>query len=423
MAGVLVNCLAVIGASPERFQQLNRFGQRDWESLLPWMDRSGIALPFWARLKSLGAEDIIPRPVSLRLARNLADQRRRVAAMIVEFDSLNRRFERSGIEYAVWKGFSLIPEYCPHADLRPSYDYDYLVSEDARDGALQVLKSAGYVGKPEQGVNHHLTFLPPHATPRFSSVPGGLYSPLLPRKVELHFRLWDQQAFRIPLRVPERPLDGRQRRAWHGLSFHSLGEEDVLLFQSLHTFQHILHNWCRLGWLREIAYFLEGRSRDASFWARFHARLEGNQSLVEIVALVFTLAARLFQAALPAAIKDQLLGAMRGQVSLWVDHYGLRSALHNFSEDKYPLFLYREFVQDDGTWRQLLRNRLLPLHRPHRLPAAMAPAASAPRSDNWVQSRYLVQRLIHHALRGAGYVWESARWEHLRRIRVERSKV
>ena len=105
--------------------------------------------------------------------------------------------------------------------------------------------------------------------------------------------------------------------------------------------------------------------------------LEANEPLTEVVALVISLAARLFHAALPAPIKDQILGAMRGQIALWVNHYGLRSALDNFSENKYALFLYREFVRDEAAWRQIRRTSLLPLHRPNRVAGAAAPATSA----------------------------------------------
>jgi hypothetical protein len=238
--------------------------------------------------------------------------------------------------------------------------------------------------------------------------------------VELHLSPWDDEAFRISLGVPERPLDRKLRRTWQGLSFYSLVEEDAFVFQALHTFQHILHNWCRLGWLLEIAYFLEHRSTDASFWKKLYAHLEANEPLTEVVALVISLAAGLFHAELPAPIKDQMLGAMRGQVSLWVDHYGLRSALDNFSENKYSLFLYREFVRDEAAWRQIRRTRLLPLHRPNRVAETAAPAAFALLPGSWMQGWHVLHRLIHHSVSGAGYVWESARWERLRRLSADR---
>jgi hypothetical protein len=411
----IVGCLRVAGPVERHLENLGKFRPQDWESSLNWLHLSGFALAFWDRLQELGARDAIPRQVGAGLAANLAGQRQRVAAMSGEFDSLNLQFERAGIQYAVWKGFALIPEYCPDACLRPTYDYDYLISEGALDDAQGVLQATGYIRKPDLGAPHSVNFKHSKASSPLAPLPGGLYAAALPRNVELHVKLWDEDAFGIPLRVPSRPLDRRLRRTGQGLSFYSLAEEDAFVFQMLHTFQHILHNWCRLGWLWEIAHFLEHRSTDASFWEKLYGHLEANEPLTNIVALVISLASGIFHAAWPASIKYQILGAMRGQLSLWVHHYGLRSALDNFSENKYSLFLYREFVRDEATWRQIRRTRLLPMHRPSRVAGSAASATSVHLPVSWKQGWYVVQRLIHHSVRGAGYVCESVRWRRLRR--------
>ncbi len=420
LAGELVGCLRIAGPVEENLRSLRNFHSRDWEASLDWLNLSGIALAFWDRLQKLGAEDAVPRPVGARLAANLAQQRRRVAAMTREFNSLNRQFERAGIEYAAWKGFALIPEYCPDACLRPMYDYDYLISEDAWARAQEALEAAGYVRKPDHGTQNEVTFAPPNLPSRLSLSPAGLYATNFPRKVELHRSPWDEATFRIPLRLPERPLDRKVRRVWQGLSFYSLREEDAFVFQALHAFQHILHHWCRLGWLLEIAYFLQRRSRDVAFWKNLSAHLEATGPLMAVVAVVISLAAGLFHATLPAPIQDHIPGAMRGPVALWVEHYGLPSALDNFSENKSALFLYREFVRDEAAWRQIRRSRLLPLHRPNRVAGAVAPATAAMLPGNWKQGWYVVHRLIHHSVSGVGYVWESARWKRLRRLSADR---
>jgi len=420
LAAELTGCLRVAGPVEEHWRALRNFHPRDWETTLDWLNLSGIALAFWDRLQKLGAEDAVPPPVGKSLASNLAQQRQRVAAMTQEFDSLNRQFERAGIEYAAWKGFALIPEYCPDACLRPMYDYDYLISEDAWADAASVLEAAGYVRQPDHGTPIEATFTPPNRPPRVWRLPDGLYAAAFPRKVELHRSAWDEEAFRLPLKVPARPLDRKVRRAWQGLSFYALAEEDALMFQMLHTFQHILHNWCRLGWLLEIAYFLQHRSRDDSFWRNLSARLKGREPLTEVVAVVTSLAAGVFHADLPAPIKDQIPGAMRGPVALWVDRYGLPSALDNFSENKSALFLYREFVRDDAAWRQIRRSRLLPLHRPNRVAEALMPGVAAMLPARWKQGWYVLRRLIHHSVSGVGHLWESTRWKRLRRRNASR---
>lgn len=416
----IIGCLRVAGSVEGHLRSLRNFPKRDWEASVNWLNLSGIALAFWDRLQKLGAEDVVPRQVGAGLAANLADHRLRVAAMRQEFDSLNREFEQRGIEYAALKGFTLIPEYCPDACLRPAYDYDYLISEEGWGRADEVLEAAGYARKPESGAEHSVTFAPSKFPARLSLLQSCLYGASLPRRVELHRRLWDEDAFRIPLKVPEHPLHRKLRRTWQGISFFTLGEEDAFMFQTLHVFQHILHNWCRLRWLLEIAFFLETRSANVLFWKKLYANLEDNEPLREVVALVVLLAGAVFHAPLPAAIKEQSPGAMRGRVSLWVERYGLRSALDNFSENKYALFLYREFIRDEGVWRQVRNIRLLPLHRPNRVAGAVAPPPLARLPASWKQAWYVAHRLIHHAVSGAGYVWESARWEYLRRLSAER---
>jgi hypothetical protein len=416
----IVGCLRVTGSGDANLSALRKFSPRDWETSLEWLHVSGIALTFWNGLQNLGAEDVVPAPVRSGLAANLSGHRARIAAMAREFDSLNRQFERAGIAYAVWKGFALIPEFSPDAYLRPTYDYDYLVSAETHALAERLLLDAGYVRKHHEVATHHLTFALPAQNSDSWTMPESLYAATLPRKVELHERLWFNQAFNIPLQIPERVLDRKVRRTWQGVRFYSLGQEDALLFQVLHAFQHILHNWCRLGWLWEIAHFLKRRSEDASFWTRFYAHLDGNEKLSEIVAMVFRLAAALFHAPLPASAKEGVGGAMRGQVSLWVDQYGLDSALDNFSENKYALFLYREFVRDKATWRKIQRDRLLPLHRPNRVRVAGIASRSNPLPTIWKQGWYVMQRLAHHSVGGAAYLWEFARWQRLRRLHANR---
>ena len=416
----IIGCLRVSGSWEEDLRSLRSVAARDWEGCFDWLHLSGIALAFWNRLQQSGAEDAVPRPVGAALAACLADHIRRIVAMREEFDSLNRRFESAGIEYAAWKGLSLIPEYCPEACLRPSYDYDYLISGEAWEDAQKLLQTAGYACKPDPGTRARLTFAPRLAPPGLSCSPRGLYAENLPRKVELHLSPWDGEALRIRMRVPERPLDRRIRRSWKGSTFYSLGPQDTFVFQVLHAFQHILHDWCRLGWLLDIAYFLENRSTDSSFWQELNASLDDHEPLTEAVALVLSLAARLFQAALPAPIKDQVLRAMEGRLALWVEHYGIRSALGNFSQNKYALFLYREFVRNETDWQEIRRKKLLPLHKPNRLAGSASPASPGFLPGIGAQAEYIMRRLVHHLVTGAGYSWESARWNHWRRLSADR---
>jgi len=416
----IIRCVGFAGSAEERVRPLRGFSRREWESSLDWLNLSGLALTFWNRLQGIGAENDVPAFVSALLAESLSENRRRVDAMMPEFDLLNQRFERAGIEYVVWKGFALVPEYCPDASLRPTYDYDYLIHLGRWNDAREVLEAAGYFPKQEGETGPHLTFVQRRSSLRAAHPASSLYAPTLERKVELHLTPWDEEAFRISLEIPHRPWDRKIRRSWRGITFFSLTPQDTFVYQTVHAFQHILHNWCRLGWLFEIAYYLEHRAADSTFWEDLTQSLGNNSTLREITALVISLASALFGARVPIAVKSKLTGAMRSQVALWLRHYGIRAALDNFSRDKSSLLLYREFVPDESAWKQIRRSRLLPVHRPNRVPGAAAVSRSNLIPQRWTQAWYVMTRLIHHSLRGASYAWESARWSRLRRLSADR---
>jgi hypothetical protein len=107
-------------------------------------------------------------------------------------------------------------------------------------------------------------------------------------------------------------------------------------------------------------------------------------------------------------------------MALWVDHYGLSSALENFSQDKFTLFLYREFVRHEEAWQKIRTSHLLPLHRPPRVAGTATPAICAPFPERGKQLWYSLGRLIHHSMAGAGYAWESAHWERTRGLCTDR---
>ena len=125
--------------------RLASFKTDDWERSFEWLQLSGLALLFWDRLKRSGAENILPRHVGARLARNAANNQVRVGEMWREFVSINERLESAGVSYAALKGFPLVPDYFPDPSLRSFTDYDYLLSYDSIERAGQALESAGYV--------------------------------------------------------------------------------------------------------------------------------------------------------------------------------------------------------------------------------------------------------------------------------------
>jgi hypothetical protein len=412
LAREIVRCLRVSDTPKQHIERIARLDRRGWERTLTWLDLTGLTLLFWNRVKESGNEGAAPPQIRVRLDRNVAAHRLRVAEMAREFDSINRWLEAAGAEHAVLKGFSLIPEYCPDPALRTSYDYDYLVRPESMGETERVLRDAGYVCK--KGYEHRVVYYQPGFASSMPASRDELYSPAFGRTVELHARLWDPDSLKICLIVPEDALGRRALRHWENARFYALGDEDQLLFQVLHTFRHILHNWCRLRWLFEISHFLEYRSQDSAFWERFCERTRGDGRLSQIAGVVFALATGLFGGRIPSFVRDAMSSTSSVSLSLWVQRYGLDSALDNFSANKFSLFLHREFVQDDATWREVRRTRLFPVQWPNRSARASSAKALSHFAAGWKQGLYVARRLVHHVAAAIQYGWEAPRWQRLR---------
>jgi len=389
------------------------FRRRDWDRALEWLDRAGLSLYFWWHQKEIGTDELLPPEVSTRLARNFADNRTRVAFMSQECDLLNRLFEEAGVQYALLKGFAMIPDYCPDASLRTQYDYDYLLSSESLGRADQALRAAGYLRKI-RNEEHPIVYFHSSRHPQAPSTRDDLYSSRLHSSVELHLKLWEADREKIHLTSPEGAISRARERNGQGLRFFALADEDALTFQVLHAFRHILNYWCRLSIFFEIAHFLERRSADLSFWERFRALTRSDRDLSAISGVIFSLAAKLFGATSPILVTGDPAERPPASLDLWVTRYGMDSALDNFSANKFSLFLHREFVPDRSSWEALRRSRLFPL----RLPSRATAVASGKSLSRWAascrQGLYVVQRAVHHLTAAIRYGWESTRWKRLR---------
>lgn len=425
LAREVIGCLRVSGSSRENAERLSTFSLRDWKRTLRWLDEAGLTLLLWRRLKEQGAASVLPAPLSATFERNLCDHRRRIAEMAAEFDDINRIFENAGVEYVALKGFALIPEYCPFASLRTTYDYDYLVRPGELERACRALEASHYCFQP--GSAHQpLVYFHGARPPRSPLSRDDLYSGSFPRTIELHEVLWNPEELKIRLdlrgdffarkrlrHLSSEQLDVECRQPLSEPTFWALCEEDELLFQLLHAFRHILQDWCRLASLLDVAWFVQRRSTDACFWESFLERVRHCPPLREIAGVVLALSTRLFGATLPAAATAEAVRNLRSTVTLWLDRYGLESAVNNFSGNKFSLLLHREFVADVSTWRAIERGRLFPLHRPNRAAEPSTRHLAARLTAAWKQGVYVGQRLHHHVLGAARYRLERPRWERM----------
>lgn len=426
----VVSSLRVSGCTRAHAEQLSTYDLRDWKRGLRWLDEAGLTLLLRQRLKEIGAESVFPDPLSAVFERNARDHRGRIADMATEFDGINRVFEDAGVDYVALKGFALIPEYCSFASLRPTYDYDYLVQPSDAERACRALEAARYRFQPRD-TDQPLVYFHDARPPRSPFSRDDLYSGSFPRTIELHQVLWNPAELKIWLDLPgdffarkrlrhltAEQLDVECRRPSSALAFWALCEEDELLFQLLHAFRHILQNWCRLASLHDIAWFVARRSSDTAFWESFLERVRPCAPLREIAGVVLSLSTRVFGASVPEVVAAETVKSLRQAVALWVERYGLESALSNFSSDKFSLLLHREFVSDVSVWRTIERGRLLPLHQPNRAEKPSTRHFAARLTAAWKQSVYIGRRLHHHVLGAARYRLERPRWE--RRLAEDR---
>ncbi|MBI1940884.1 MAG: nucleotidyltransferase family protein, partial [Acidobacteria bacterium] len=181
---------------------LGLYNLRDWDQAMDWLHRSGLALHFWQRVKDSNLHEALTESLRARLERNFRDNQARVASMAEEFQLLNRQFQSAGIDFAVIKGFALVPEYCPQAALRMQFDHDYFLRPDSLRQAEEVLRACGYIPKPSRHEVHPLVYVHSLRAPRFPVDWDGFYSPQLYRSVELHIRLWEAEREKIRIMLP-----------------------------------------------------------------------------------------------------------------------------------------------------------------------------------------------------------------------------
>ncbi len=96
-------------------------------------------------------------------------------------------------------------------------------------------------------------------------------------------------------------------------------------------------------------------------------------------------------------------------MALWVDRYGVDSAIENFSANKYGLFLYREFVEDEKAWRAVRRRRVFLLKWPSRVTEISSPTSSGWKAV-WERVGYLAGLFCLHVAGSLRYGFELARW-------------
>ena len=402
--------------------------RHEWRRALNWLDASGLALYFLDRLKQSHATDAVPADVFLELEERQSKNRERVAIIRQKFRMLNEDFHREGVEYAVLKGFSLVPEYCPDATLRAFSDIDYLIGNDSIDRAEKVLAARGYALKMRAHFSQcwwtthpgeEFIFWIPVRAPK-SEIEQ--YYPETPCTVELHVTTPDQAQKEPPGAARELAFNRRVRREWEGGAFFSLPEAEMFAGQVMHAFRHwVLDSKVRPCWLFEIGYFLRRRQDEDPIWETVNCLMHSDSLIAEVIRIMVRLTALVFGEVHP---KAQLwAAALNPAIQRWLDMYGRESVLAGcdgydaslFPRSKLMLFVKEQYPPDVQTALGLRRCSLLPVRRLREL--IDLPARTY--NSNFVvigdQLGRFASRALYHAGASLRYFWELPRWQGIRK--------
>lgn len=423
LAETVVDFLGFSGTACDPADQLRGFREREWKQALSWLHDAGLSLYLLQKLKDMNRSDVLPVSILLRLEKNLATNRRRVAYLARQFDFLNHKLNSAGVRYAVVKGFSLIPAFCPDSSLRHQSDFDYLVDDQSLPLAQSVLEDAGY--SLHKRKTNELVFLKSSAG---MPLPGeGQFEAASPYAVELRRALWDSDIHGVSFDAPEFSIDNVRTQRWQELCFRGLPEEDMFLVQIIHAFNHILAGWVRMSWLYEIAYFLNQRSTDQALWECVRRRVaaEDEPLLHEMIVVVAELARHFYRAPIPSMLRSWS-DELRPSVRIWIQNYAWRWAFAKNRVDQFSLFsaapvvlfLHQQYVSEGDARRRLLRSRLLPWEQLFRRAWSIKANSSANAGSREHQLERLLIRLAFHLTGGLRYLWEVPRWRRLNKRTV-----
>ena len=397
-----------LGSAPDpaALRALRSAGPREFRALLQWLDHSGLALYFAARLKQTPQWNEASAELRRALDRRAEANTQRTEALLADFRAVSDSLHRHRVPHAFLKGFTLAPAFCPDPNLRHQSDLDVLIAPEFLDEASRAVVACGYELQPitEPGEFRFATLATHLPTLR-----DDIYSLPPRREVELHTSIWAAPGD-VHLAVPEDLLSRLQPRELHGVSFQSLSLEDAFLVQVLHAFGHLLGSWLRVSWLWEIHYFFEMHAAYAGFWHSFGERAGDDPQIRKAIGLVLDLTRRLFQTRIPAEPQAVYLDPLPERISAWVEHCGTRWALAGIAGSKLSLFVHREFFDRDASWRAYFLRRMLPRHAKTSPGLALASDAETRLRDRITQIEFTARRLFFHAGAALSFMWEALRW-------------
>jgi hypothetical protein len=391
--------LAFCDPMPVECERLQNLSSRRWQSLLTWLDTSGMALYFLDRLTQLGRREMLPPAVLARLQQNLTDNAERTSSMIAESTAIHLSLQSAGLSYAVLKGFSLWPVSVPKPELRSQLDLDFLISAASAPEARRILEARGFRLKAISGRSWEFK----SGTPGKASLKN-LYKPTLHRSVELHLEMSD--------RGPDSLLARSRKLYFDGTFMPVLHPVDLFLGQGMHLYKHVCGEFWRTAHLIEFRRHVLARYHDKDFWQELRKLAEGNLAITVGLGVITLLISHTMGDFAPEELTCWTIDSLPVRIRLWVKRYGYHSVFASHPGGKLYLVLQRELERAGLTAKRSLNSALLP----SRLPPAIAHAsANETLSARLVRYRrqadFILFRLRFHLVEGMRYLWESNRWQ------------
>jgi len=399
----LIRCL-----SPnERFQpvQLRRLSSGQQRALLLWLDQSGLALYLLARLQQVDATSLLPGELLVGLQQRLEANRRRTDVLKEQLAQVVAALDRRRLPYAILKGFSLSPQFCPDPALRHQIDIDVLIRPEHTSAASDAILSSGYRRIRSLTPGELVFQTPLSKTP---SRRDEVYS--LPKhfKVELHSSLWEEVGG-MTLNAPADNLLYTLRRFVEGVSFPVVPTERALIFHLLHVFRHLLAGWIRPSWLYEIAWFLNAPDANPELCRRAMTLISNTLS-AQACGLPLCMASQLFQVEIPAPLARGLVDTLPREMKAWCSEYAERVVLCDPEGTKLGLLVERSFAKDRRAWRKRLLRRLAPFQGRPYLGDVEAGQVIPRWSHRLKNGLFLLQRLRFHLIADLEFSWEALRF-------------
>jgi hypothetical protein len=377
----------------------------NWNRLLQFCDRTQLTLPL-----ALSDRVYLPAEIRERLDRNLAANARRWASTKQLFHTLAASFNSADLDFLVVKGFTHCPLFIDHPRFRVQYDLDLLFPRPAIAKAYDVLRSLNY--EPIDGFEKTpLDHLPAMVQKTGWTWKGDYFDTDMPLRIELHFRLWDEETEGFEVCGLDSFWARREQRQLDEIHFQSFDPVDMIGYATLHLVRHLLRGDVRLFHVYEVARLLHRTASDQRLWQAWRSRHEESLQRVSLVA--FALAQQWFRCALPPAVKESM-HMLSGEVHRWLQNYAYSPISGLVRPNKDELWLHWNLISSPRRRVSMIVRRLLP--KPTTAP--VQPIHLTKEQLTWRirwSARYeyallIAQRVLHHVRAVPGIAISAVHW-------------